>query len=160
VPDFEHQPHEHTLRHARGEVPPPPTVASGHVGVNGRIGLFITGIIGTMWAAYFFALVTLVALPSAVRTHNPTVIVGWFSSYFCQLVLLSIIIVGQNLQAQATDQRSRETYADAEAVLHEALQIQAHLKAQDAAASAHLAEQEGQARLVHAMAAILGCDAP
>jgi hypothetical protein len=46
-------------------------------------------------------------------------------------VLLSIIIVGQNVQAQASDERAESTYQDAEAVLHEALQIQEHLLAQD-----------------------------
>ena len=45
--------------------------------------------------------------------------------------LLSIIIVGQNVQAAASDQRAENTYQDAEAVLHEALQIQDHLLIQD-----------------------------
>jgi hypothetical protein len=52
---------------------------------------------------------------------------------FLQLVLLPIIIVGQNVQAAAADARSRATYDDASAVLEEAKQIQAHLKAQDTA---------------------------
>jgi hypothetical protein len=47
-------------------------------------------------------------------------------------VLLPVIIVGQNLQANASDKRAAQTYEDAEAVLHEALQIQQHLVAQDA----------------------------
>jgi hypothetical protein len=51
---------------------------------------------------------------------------------FLQLVLLSIIIVGQNVQAAASDARAENTYQDAEAVLHEALQIQEHLLTQDA----------------------------
>jgi hypothetical protein len=49
------------------------------------------------------------------------------------LVLLPIIIVGQNVQAAAADARSEATYNDASAVLEEAKQIQAHLAAQDAA---------------------------
>jgi hypothetical protein len=40
--------------------------------------------------------------------------------------------VGQNLQAKASDTRALQTYEDAEAVLHEALEIQKHLQAQDA----------------------------
>jgi hypothetical protein len=47
------------------------------------------------------------------------------------LVLLPIIIVGQNVQAAAADARSQATYDDAAAVLEEAKQIQAHLAAQD-----------------------------
>jgi len=48
-------------------------------------------------------------------------------------MLLPIIIVGQNIQAKAADRRADETYQDAEAALHECVQIQAHLTAQDAA---------------------------
>jgi hypothetical protein len=47
------------------------------------------------------------------------------------LVLLPIIIVGQNIQAKASDARSEDTYKDAEAIMHECLQLQAHLQAQD-----------------------------
>jgi hypothetical protein len=46
-------------------------------------------------------------------------------------VLLPVIIVGQNLQAKASDKRAESTYKDAEAVLHEAIEIQKHLAAQD-----------------------------
>ena len=50
---------------------------------------------------------------------------------FLQLVLLSIIIVGQNIQATGSDARAKATYDDAAAVLEEAKQIQIHLQAQD-----------------------------
>jgi hypothetical protein len=59
-------------------------------------------------------------------------------------VLLSIIIVGQNVQSAASDKRAEETYRDAEAVLQEAKQIQAHLLAQDKVLEdliAHVKEQ-------------------
>ena len=58
-------------------------------------------------------------------------LVSWISQTFLQLVLLSVIIVGQNVQAAAADKRSEATYADADAVLHEAVMIQEHLLAQD-----------------------------
>ena len=69
---------------------------------------------------------------TACHTHNPTIIIAWVSSNFLQLVLLPVIIVGQNLQARAADKRALQTYQDAEAVLHEALEIQRHLESQDA----------------------------
>ena len=56
---------------------------------------------------------------------------AWIAQTFLQLVLLPIIIVGQNVQAAAADARSEATYNDAAAVLEEAKQIQAHLLAQD-----------------------------
>jgi len=100
---------------------------------NARFGLFITVIVGTMWCAYLFTLLALVSLPSAVKSHNTIIIVAWIAQTFLQLVLLPIIIVGQNVQAAASDQRATDTYKDAEAVLHEAIQIQQHLNAQDTA---------------------------
>jgi hypothetical protein len=99
--------------------------------INARVGLFITVVVGTMWAAYLFAILAFVSLPSTIKEHSATVLVLWLSSEFLQLVLLPIIIVGQNIQARASDKRAEQTYKDAEAVLHEALQIQAHLEAQD-----------------------------
>ena len=39
-------------------------------------------------------------------------------------MLLPVIIVGQNLQANASDKRAVQNYEDAEAVLDEALEIQ------------------------------------
>ena len=84
-----------------------------------------------MWCAYIFAGIALFGLPSAVRSGTGG-IVQWVAQTFLQLVLLSIIIVGQNVQAAASDKRAEDTYQDAEAVLHEALQIQEHLLTQDA----------------------------
>jgi hypothetical protein len=74
--------------------------------------------------------IALFGLPAAI--HNGLGgIVQWIAQTFIQLVLLSIIIVGQNVQAAASDERAENTYQDAEAVLHEALQIQEHLLTQD-----------------------------
>ncbi len=98
---------------------------------NARFGLGITVVVGTMWCAYIFAAIALVSLPSAITSHELTVLIAWISSNFLQLVLLPIIIVGQNLQARASDERAANTYKDAEAVLHEAIEIQKHLAAQD-----------------------------
>lgn len=98
---------------------------------NSRAGLLITVVVGTMWCAYIFAAIAFVSLPSAVKSHNLTLIIAWVSSNFLQLILLPIIIVGQNIQAQASDKRAEATYKDAVAVLHEAVKIQEHLMAQD-----------------------------
>jgi hypothetical protein len=83
-----------------------------------------------MWCAYVFAIIALFGLPTALKPGGEGII-AWIAQTFLQLVLLSIIIVGTNIQSAAADKRAQDTYSDAEAVLHEALQIQAHLKAQD-----------------------------
>jgi hypothetical protein len=102
--------------------------------MNARFGLKITMVVGTMWCAYAFTIIALFALPSAIKQGTYFVVV-WLSSSFLQLVLLPIIIVGQNIQATAADKRSEDTYKDAEAVLKEAEEIQKHLLAQDQAIS-------------------------
>ena len=101
------------------------------VGFNGKIGLFITTVVGTMWAAYIFTIIALISLPAAIRSHDVIIIVAWIAQTFLQLVLLPIIIVGQNIQGAASDRRAIETYKDAEAILHECVQLQEHLMAQD-----------------------------
>jgi hypothetical protein len=68
---------------------------------------------------------------SPLATYKPVVLVSWISQTFLQLVLLSVIIVGQNVLAAAADRRAEATYNDADAVLHEAMKIQEHLLAQD-----------------------------
>jgi hypothetical protein len=120
----------------------PPMVADAVVALHGpgpvgrfnaKVGLKITLIVGTMWTAYLFTLLALVSAPSAFKSGEAIVIVAWIAQTFLQLVLLPIIIVGQNVQAAAADERSMATYNDASAVLEEAKQIQAHLQVQDAA---------------------------
>jgi hypothetical protein len=99
---------------------------------NTWLAVKVTNGVGTMWCAYAFAALALVSLPAAILSGNPVVLVSWISQTFLQLVLLSIIIVGQNVLAAASDKRAEATYEDADAVLHTALQIQEHLVAQDA----------------------------
>ena len=82
-------------------------------------------------------------MPDAIQAGK-SALVSWIAQTFLQLVLLSIIIVGQNISTAAADERAQATYEDADAVLHTALEIQQHMQAQDAqierilAAVAHL----------------------
>jgi uncharacterized membrane protein len=125
---FEHQPHPRVAEHRKTG---PVRTADQHTGINGRVALLITGAVGTMWCAYLFTLLALISAPSAFSSGDAIVIVAWVAQTFIQLVLLPIIIVGQNIQAKSADKRAEDTYKDAEATFHEAEQIQAHLKAQD-----------------------------
>ncbi len=83
---------------------------SGPVGqFNARLAVLITRSVGTMWAAYLFALLAFVSLPQALTAflHGDTVIgITWLSQSFLQLVLLPIIIVGQNIISAAQDARA------------------------------------------------------
>ena len=110
-----------------------PAEKASKIGVNQRIGLWVTKRVGTMWAAYVFFGLSLVSLPAAIASGNVIVMVSWIAQTFLQLVLLPIIIVGQNIQAKASEERAIATYEDAGAILEEAKEIQAHLAEQDKA---------------------------
>ena len=130
---FAHIPHPHIR--ARKAAGPPRTddqlPRGGPVSrFNSYLALRITRAVGTMWCAYAFALLALVSLPDALDAGRAAT-VSWIAQTFLQLVLLSIIIVGQNVQSAAADLRAQATYEDADAVLHTALEIQAHMQAQD-----------------------------
>jgi hypothetical protein len=101
--------------------------------VNARFGLGITIAVGSMWAAYLFTSLALISLPSAIRSRDLIVIISWIAQTFLQLVLLPIIMVGQNVQGAASDRRAQSTFDDTEALLHINQQLQAHMHAQDAA---------------------------
>ena len=143
---FTYTPHPHTeARLTAG----PPKVVDARLALHGpgplarlnaKIGLRITVLVGTMWTAYVFTVLALISAPSAFGSGNVLIIVAWIAQTFLQLVLLPIIIVGQNVLAKAADARAEATYNDASAVLEEARQIQAHLIVQDTAIESILGE--------------------
>jgi hypothetical protein len=147
---YQHIPHPHIANHMkRGPVKVADQLprANAIQRLNARLAVRITKMVGSMWCAYLFAAFDLLSLPAAIRGGISS-IVAWVAQTFLQLVLLSIIMVGQNVQSAAADKRSEDTYLDAEAVLHEAQQIQAHLAAQDAALEA-IAAKAGVALVPH-----------
>ena len=77
---------------------------------NTRIAVTVTKTVGSMWCAYAFALLALISFPAAISTHDPIIIVAWIAQTFLQLVLLPIIIVGQNVQAAASDARAESDH--------------------------------------------------
>ncbi|HZS13483.1 MAG TPA: hypothetical protein VFC09_02690 [Candidatus Dormibacteraeota bacterium] len=125
---FEHIPHPwvHQRKHEG-----PVKVEDQRVGFGAKLGAHITAVVGTMATALGFAILALISLPSAIKSGDVIIIVAWIAQTFLQLVLLPIIIVGQNVQGMAADKRATQTYQDAEAILHECLQLQAHLMEQD-----------------------------
>ena len=131
---YTHVPHPHTLERLEHKDKPVRTadVANERAAnrMNAWLAVKITDGVGTMWCAYVFAIIALIGLPTALNPGGEGLI-AWIAQTFLQLVLLSIIIVGQNIAAAASDKRSENTYKDAEAILSEAIEIQKHLKSQD-----------------------------
>ncbi len=77
---------------------------------NTKLAAKITSGVATMWCAYLFAIIALISLPSAIKTGNVVTIVGWIAQTFLQLVLLSIIMVGQNVASASVEQKINETH--------------------------------------------------
>ncbi len=85
-------------------------------GFNAKLAVLITSGVGTMACAYLFALVALISLPDALSAGRAQ-LVSWIAQTFLQLVLLSIILVGQRVQATASDARSARQFEDTEIIL-------------------------------------------
>jgi hypothetical protein len=73
---------------------------------NSWLAVLITRSVGTMWTAYVFTIIAVVSLPAALATRNTIVIISWIAQTFLQLVLLPIIIVGQNVISASQDARA------------------------------------------------------
>jgi hypothetical protein len=77
---------------------------------NKKLASAVTGMVSTMWCAYIFAAIALISLPSAIKSGDIIVIVAWVAQTFLQLVLLSIIMVGQDVKSQEVAQKIDETH--------------------------------------------------
>jgi len=74
-----------------------------------KVAMFITKIVGTMWCAIAFSVLALISFPEALKGGTATTI-SWIAQTFLQLVLLSIIMVGQNLQSRHSELRADADY--------------------------------------------------
>jgi hypothetical protein len=98
-------------------------------GFNAKVAVLITSGVGTMACAYLFCVIALVSLPEILIQANVLtggdvphflnnqgliLIVAWIAQTFIQLVLLSIIMVGQRVQSAASDARAAKTFEDGE----------------------------------------------
>ena len=82
---------------------------------NDWLAIKITNGVSTMWCAYAFTIIAFISLPEAIKGGIATLI-AWIAQTFLQLVLLSVIMVGQKIQ---NDQR--QTILDSHDEIHEKL---------------------------------------
>lgn len=101
---------------ARRQAQGPALVSDEQRGFNGWLAVGITKAVGSMWCAYAFAALALISLPQAIQM-GAFALVSWISQTFLQLVLLSVIMVGQRVLARASDKQALQTFQDTEAVL-------------------------------------------
>lgn len=76
---------------------------------NDWVAAGVTRVVSTMWCAYAFAAFSLWGA-TAVDWSNRLEVVDWASQTFLQLILLSIIMVGQRVLSAASDAQAKEMH--------------------------------------------------
>lgn len=131
---YDHVPHSHlAARRRQGPVKVADQLPQDgrYARLNRWLALKVTAAVGSMTCAYLFFALALVSLPAAIKSGSVIVIVSWIAQTCLQLVLLAVILVGQAVQAQATDKRAEQEFRDVEIILHGQGQQAQHLAAQD-----------------------------
>ena len=95
--------------------------AQGANAFNTRLAIKITNGVGSMWTAYLFTILSFISLPAILTQGNFVsrstfpkwlisasliALVAWIAQTFIQLVLLPIIMVGQNVIQGQQDAKS------------------------------------------------------
>ena len=131
---YDYVPHPH-IENRKKRAPKTADEEAKPMGAMGRFNAFlavkITNGVGTMWCAYVFAGIALISLPEAIK-GGTSPLIAWIAQTFLQLVLLSIIIVGQKVAGAASETRAIDTYKDAEALLEISSDMQKLLKSNTA----------------------------
>jgi uncharacterized membrane protein len=128
----ERHPHPHLSEH---KVVKPAAVEDELIGRNGRFAAWLTKRVGSMWAFYVAAVFQLgwiaLALLGIIGFDPYPFAFLLFLSSLAQLIFMFVIMVGQDVLGKAGDKRAQQTFIDTEVILHECLELQRHLTAQD-----------------------------
>ena len=128
----ERRPHPYLDQH---KVEKPAEVEDQHIGINGRIAAWMTKRVGSMWAFYVATIFQFgwigLAVAGIIKFDPYPFAFLLFISSLLQLIFMFVIMVGQDVLGKAGDKRSQQTFLDAEVILHECLELQTHLSAQD-----------------------------
>jgi uncharacterized membrane protein len=106
------------------------------VGFNGRLAATLTKQVGSMWAVYCTTIFVLSWISFAtwgfLRNLDPYPFPFLlFLTNVVQLLLVFIILVGQQILGRASDRRALKTYDDAEAIFGQVTRLHDHLAEQD-----------------------------
>jgi hypothetical protein len=123
---FHHEPHPHEPRNVNVLHEAEKAAA----GFNEKLAIGLTKSVGTMICAYIFAFLAIIGFPGFQAT--PTQYVQWVSQTFIQLVMLSVIMVGQSILGRKQELQSDEQFRTTMSTYHDIEQIMQHLSAQDA----------------------------
>ncbi len=111
-------------------------IHKGRLGMQDRIALIITSAIGTMYAVYFFALFMGGWMFWQARlAHKPFDPFPFafllFLGNIVQLLLMPLIMVGQNIQGKHAELRAEEEFHTTKSSYHDIEHILERLDAQD-----------------------------
>ncbi|MDY7526328.1 MULTISPECIES: DUF1003 domain-containing protein [unclassified Cryobacterium] len=130
--------HTRELRPSKRTAPTDAAAASEneHLGLNARLGLFLTSKVGSMWSVYItivfvFVWIVLASVGPLHKTDPYPFPFLLFLGNLVQLVLVFVILVGQGVLGRSSDHRSERTFRDAETILSEVLTLHSHLVEQD-----------------------------
>jgi len=119
-----HEVHGKTLDHLPDD--------TAYARFNKKVAVRVTKMVGSMTCAWVFCVLALCSLPAVLSGFSVfhatfpnwlvktsvIALVAWIAQTFLQLVLLSVIMVGQDVQSQASDARAAKTFEDTEEVLN------------------------------------------
>lgn len=94
---------------------------------NSKVAVSLTTVVGTMWCAYAFAALASISLPDAIKGGVATTI-SWIAQTFLQLVLLSVIMVGQTVLSVKSEKRAKEDHEMLRAELAEIKELNQLIK--------------------------------
>jgi len=102
-------------------------------GINTQIAVWLTEHVGTMWTAYAFAVLAIIGLFAILGLLSPIValLIAWISQTFLQLVLLPVIMVGQNVLGRKSELQADESYATTMKTFADIEAVMKHLNEQD-----------------------------
>ena len=102
-------------------------------GFNTQIAVWLTEHVGTMWTAYAFAVLAIIGLFAILGLLSPIValLIAWISQTFLQLVLLPVIMVGQNVLGRKSELQADEAYATTMKTFADIEAVMKHLDEQD-----------------------------
>lgn len=95
-----------------------------------RVAIGLTKAVGTMACAYLFALLAIAGFPGLLGPFASQM-VQWISQTFIQLVMLSVIMVGQSVLGRKQEIQSDEQFNTTVKTYHDIEQVLKHLEAQD-----------------------------
>jgi uncharacterized membrane protein len=127
---FHHEPHQHQPRNVNRLA----AAEQAAAGFNTRLAVALTQYTGTMWTAYVFTVLAIIGLFGLFGWLNPFVflLATWVSQQFLQLVLLPVIMVGQNVLGRKAELQADEQFHTTMSTYHDIEGIMKHLSSQDA----------------------------